>query len=180
MATRQFALNTEPHVAQIGDIELEFQAEVMGDDFMDAYSELREAQRLAGIDPDDLTDVDPARLRQVSRSLRTFLAHLMLPDSAAQFTRLQVIKGGKTLETFTDLDEAAAFAATAGGGARVVDAIRLPDRVLVELLEWSIELYSGGQRPPTSSGASQTRSPRAGRSGTGASPSRGSTRTRGR
>ncbi|MFI9569765.1 hypothetical protein [Streptomyces rishiriensis] len=44
MATRNFALNTEPHIAEIGAIRLEFQPEVFGDEFMDAYVELRDAQ----------------------------------------------------------------------------------------------------------------------------------------
>ncbi|MFF5668789.1 hypothetical protein ACFY8S_01410 [Streptomyces hygroscopicus] len=181
MATRNFALNTEPHVAQVGDIALEFQPEVMGDDFMDAYAELREAQRGIGVDPDDLSGADPGQLRQVSRALRSFLAHLMLPESAELITRLDVVKGGETLGSFTDIEEAEAYAAAVeGGGARVRDALRLPDRVLVELLEWVIELYGGGERPPMSSSASAKASPQGGRPGTGASRSRGSTRTRGR
>jgi len=178
---KNFALNTEPHVAQVGDVELQFQPEVMGDDFMDAYGELRDAQQAIGVNLDDLASVDPAQLRQVSRALRGFLAHLMLPESAELFTRLDVVKGGKVLESFEDLEEAEAYAAKVkGGGARIVDGLRLPDRVLTELLEWVVELFGGGQRPPMSSSGSATPSPQAGRRGTGVSPSRASTRTRGR
>ncbi|MEU5834466.1 hypothetical protein ABZ820_12450 [Streptomyces diacarni] len=181
MATKDFALNTEPHVAQVGDTALEFQPEVMGDDFMDAYSELRDAQQAIGVNLDDLAGVDPAQLRQVSRALRGFLGHLMLPESAELITRLDVVKAGKVVGSFATVEDAEEAAAKVkGGGARVVDGLRLPDRVLAELLEWVVELYGGGQRPPMSSGGSATSSPPVGRPGTGASRSKGSTRTRGR
>ncbi|NED09799.1 hypothetical protein G3I55_50185 [Streptomyces sp. SID6648] len=65
-------------------------------------------------------------------------------------------------------------------GARVVDGLRLPDRVLLELVNWVIELYSGGQHPPTQSAGSSKASRPAGTRGTGTSRSMGSTRTRGR
>jgi hypothetical protein len=176
VAKRTFALNTEPHVATVGGQELEFQPEVMGDEFMDALSELKEAQKAAsGVDLDDLSTVDPDKLRGAARGLRGFLAKLMLPDSAALFTRLDVVKDGAVLESFQDQEEANAYAAEVkGGGARVVDAMRLPDRILVDLMEWVTELYGGGadERPPTSSGASAKASPRAGRRGMGVSPSK--------
>jgi hypothetical protein len=127
MAKKAFALNTEPHVADIGGTELPFKPEVMGDDFMDAYTELRDTQQSGGVDVDDLSGVAPAPLRQVSRALRSFLAHLMLEESAESFTRLDVVKAGDTLKSFTGLVEAEAYAAKAGSGARVVDALRLPD-----------------------------------------------------
>jgi len=178
---KSFALNTEPHVADVAGTELEFQPEVMGDDFMDAYSTLRSSHQTSGVDLDDLDSLDPGKVRGVARGLRTFLAEMMLPDSADLFTRLDVVKAGKVLESFGALADAEAYAGKVkGGGARVVDALRLPDRVLVELLEWVVELYSGGQRPPTSSGVSATASPPRGRRGMGVSPSKASTRTRGR
>lgn len=42
---RSFAINTEPHVAEIGDTELFFQPEVMGDEFLDAYTALQKGRR---------------------------------------------------------------------------------------------------------------------------------------
>lgn len=181
MATKKFALNKEPHVADIDGQELRFQPEVMGDDFMDALGELREAQKAAhGIDMDDLSSLDPTTLKLVARGLRTFLASMMLEESAALFLRLNVVKDGEVLEVFQDWEAAAAFAEQVeGGGAKVVDHLRYPDRVLVQLMEWVTELY-GGDRPPTRSGGSAKASPPAGRRGTGASPSMGPTRTRGR
>ncbi|MFF1964319.1 hypothetical protein ACFVW5_12005 [Streptomyces sp. NPDC058232] len=181
MATKSFSLNTVPHVADIGGVELLFQPEVMGDDFMDAYQSLIDAQKSSGVSLDDLSEVDPAQLRNVSRALRDFLARLMLPESAELFTRVDVVVDGKPVESFADAAEAEAYAAEIAN-ARIVDGLRLPDRVLVELLEWVVELFGGGngQRPPTSSGGSAAASLPPGRRGTGVSPSKGSTRARGR
>ncbi|MDQ0962062.1 hypothetical protein QFZ66_005940 [Streptomyces sp. B4I13] len=178
MATRNFALNTEPHVAEIGAIKLEFHPEVFGDEFMDAYVEMRDAQKAKGVDLDNLAEADPSDIRRTVRSLRLFLSRQMLEDSAARFLRLNVVKDGETVETFQDFDQAEAYAAQ--HGARVVDELRLPTRVIVELLEWVVELFGGGNRPTLSSAASSTPSRQAGRRGTGVSPSRASTRTPGR
>ncbi|MFJ7489674.1 hypothetical protein ACIQZB_00185 [Streptomyces sp. NPDC097727] len=178
---KSFALHTEPHVADIGGTELLFQPEVMGDEFMDAYAELRDAQKAEGVDLDNLGDADPSDIRKSARALRVFLARQMLPESAEQFLRLDVVKGSKVLKCFQDLDEAETYAAKQNG-ARIVDVLRLPTRVLVELLEWVVELYGGGgdARPTTSSSGSSTASRTAGSRLTGPSPSKASTRTRGR
>jgi hypothetical protein len=176
---KSFALHTEPHIADIGGTELLMQPEVMGDEFMDAYAELRDAQKAKGVDLDNLADADPKDVRCTARALRLFLARQMLEESADLFLRLNVVKDGETLEVFHDLDQAEEFAAQ-HDGARVSDELRLPTRVVVELLEWVVELYGGGTRPTTSSSASSTPSRQAGRRGTGVSPSRASTRTPGR
>lgn len=181
---KTFALHTTPHVADVGGTDLQFQPEVMGDEFMDAYAELIDAQKTAsGIDLEDPDGIDPVKLRGAARAMRTFLARVMMPDSAEFFTRLHVVKDGKVLEGFADRVDAEEYAeGVEGGGARVVDAFQLPDRVLVQLLEWVVELYGAGaaERPTTSSSASATPSPRAGRRGTGVSSSRASTSARGR
>ncbi|MGW3565138.1 hypothetical protein ACWDSL_14805 [Streptomyces sp. NPDC000941] len=65
MAKKTFALNTDPHVADIAGTELLFQPEFMGGDFMDAYAELRDAQQSSGVDIDDLAGVAPSPLRAV-------------------------------------------------------------------------------------------------------------------
>jgi hypothetical protein len=149
MATKRFSLHTEPHVAEIGDeLAFEFQPEVDGDQFLDAYDALKE--RYSGLqlgDGNDLAQIQTADLREAIGAVRDFLASLMLPQSAAEF-------------------------ATA----------KLPNRVVMQLLEWAMEIYGGndGQRPPTSSPASAITSPRAGTPGMGSSHSRGSTRARGR
>ncbi|MFF5655196.1 hypothetical protein [[Kitasatospora] papulosa] len=183
---KSFALNTEPHVADVGGTELKFEPEVMGDEFLDAYAEMREGQEAKGVDLDNLGDANPADVRRVVRSLRVFLARQMLPESAADFLRVNVIDAtGTVLATFDDqggpdgLAEAEAFAAEEPG-RRIVDVLRFPTRVVVELLEWVVELYGGGDRPTTSSSASATTSRPSGKRGTAASPSKASTRTPGR
>lgn len=90
MATEGFALNTEPPVAAIGDTELLFQPEVMGDDLMDGYVVLRDAQQAIGVDIDNLENLDSQAIRNIAVALREFLARLMLPESAELITRLQV------------------------------------------------------------------------------------------
>lgn len=141
---RSFALATEPHTAEIGDVELQFQPEIAADEFLDAYERVREASQAASAPESVTTD----QLRDANRAVREFLGELMLPASAQVFAEM-----------------------------------RLPSRVYAELLEWVLELYGGGassERPTGSSSASAPPSRRAGTSGRGALPSKGSTRGRGR
>ncbi|MGC0418413.1 hypothetical protein [Embleya sp. AB8] len=181
MATKKFALNTEPHIAVVGDVELLFQPEVMGDEFLDAYSRLQDTTKRLNIDLADATNADLGTLREATVALRMFLVSLMLPESATVFARWDVVvSGGKVVASHADPEEARE---AAGGrkGARVVDqSMRFPDRVLVELLEWVVELYGGGTRPPTSSNGSALASSSPGILGKGNSRSRASTSTRGR
>jgi hypothetical protein len=185
VARTKIALNTEPHVIEVGeDVELLFQPEVMGDVFIDAYSELREVQEAAtGTDLEDLSALDPAKIRGAARAMRSFLAKLMLPESAEFFTRVDVVKGGEVLASFTNWAEAEEHAAgVKGGGARAQWAFQLPDHAIVQIMDTVVRWYGGGadQRPPTSSSGSAKPSNRAGRRGMGVSPSRVSTPASGR
>ncbi|MFD5570489.1 hypothetical protein [Streptomyces cadmiisoli] len=167
MATKSFSFNTEPHVATVNGHDLLFEAEVMGDEFMDAFTQLKEAQAAAsGIDLDDLSTLDPSKLRGAARGLRQFVARLMLPESAREFLALEVTKDGAVLSNHQDWDEAQQ-AANQTAGARVRYVMQLPDRVLVALMEWVTELYGGGAnaRPTGRSGGSAKASPRGGKSG---------------
>ncbi|MFF4829819.1 hypothetical protein ACFY20_44595 [Streptomyces sp. NPDC001312] len=182
MATKDFAVRTENHVANFGELgTLEFIPEVFGDEFLDGYSKIQDAQRaLEG--ESDLTKMDPLDLRRVYVSMREFLARLMTPESAARFLRFEVIKGGKVVADFRSREAAEAYASELTGAVRVEDkSMRLPDRYLVELLEWTSELYAGGGDRPTgpSSGSSRA-SRRAGTPSKGSSRSKGSTSTAGR
>ncbi|MDH6489677.1 hypothetical protein [Streptomyces sp. SAI-127] len=176
MANKSFSYNTDPHVATVNGTELRFEPEIMGDEFMDAFGELRDAQKAAqGIDLEDLSTLDPAALRGASRGLRGFLARLMLPEDAERFMALNVAtKDGTLLSTHQEWDEAQE-AADQVDGARVKWAMPMPDRILVQLMEWVTELYGGGadQRPPTSRGGSAKASPRAGKAGAARSRSKG-------
>ncbi|MCX4458688.1 hypothetical protein OOK58_43035 [Streptomyces sp. NBC_01728] len=182
MATKDFSVRTEPHVANLGDLgKLEFVPEVFGDEFLDGYTKVQEAQAALG-DETDLTKLEPGTLRGVYGSMRAFLGTLMTPESAEKFLRFEVIKGGKVAARFRSRDEAEKHASELTGAARVEDkSMRLPDRVLVELLEWVTELYGGGNdRPTTPSSGSSRASRRAGTPGKAPSRSKVSTRTAGR
>lgn len=86
---KRFAIRTEPHVAEIGDdIELLFQPEVMGDEFMDAYARLQSAQAKLPADPEQLAQVDPEVIKQAKAAVREFLADLMVPESREHFAEL--------------------------------------------------------------------------------------------
>ncbi|MEU6594807.1 hypothetical protein ABZ923_37370 [Streptomyces sp. NPDC046881] len=180
MATRDFAVRTENHVANLTGLgTLEFVPEVFGDEFLDGYSRVQEAQRAIGGE-EDLTKMDPATLREVYGSMREFLGSLMTPESAERWLRFEVIKGAKLVDHYRSRAQAEEKAAEEGG--RVVDkSMRVPDRVLLELLEWTVELYGGGNdRPTTPSSGSSRASRRAGTPGKASSPSKASTRTAGR
>jgi hypothetical protein len=182
VATRDFAVRTEPHVATLGDLgELHLVPEVFGDEFLDGYNKVMEAQRALGGE-EDLTKMDAAALRQVYGSMREFLGGLLTPESAERWLRFEVIKGGKVVDHFRSRAEAEEKAAELGPTARVQDkSMRVPDRVLVELLEWTSELYGGGNdRPTTPSSGSSRASRRAGTPGKAPSRSKVSTRTAGR
>ncbi|MFH8577111.1 hypothetical protein [Streptomyces zaomyceticus] len=184
MANRKFALNRQPHEAEIGDdTTLLFQPEVLGDDFLDAYGRLQETTKKLNVDLSDASNVDLSQVREANVALRVFLASLMLPESAGEFARWEVRTGEKVISSHGTPQEAQEAAAGRKGATKVVDAgLRFPDRVLVDLMEWVVELYggAGGQRPPTSSNDSATASQRPTPRGRAVSPSRGSTSTRGR
>lgn len=115
MATKAFAINTEPHVATVGDHVLKFQPEVIGADFAQAYAELRTVQAKVKGNKASSTkhakeeNLDPAVLVEVHDAMRSFVRRFLLEESYAAF-----------------------------------DVMRLPDRILVQLLEWTAELYGGG------------------------------------
>lgn len=187
---KSFALNTEPHVAELGDgTELLFKPEIMSDEFLDALAEMREEQKeKTGVDVEGLSLSDADAVRAATSGLRTFLAHLMLPESAELMLRAYVERDGKRVQlgkadrVFPTFAEAKAYAdslSEKGGRARAVWGLRMPDRHLLEMLDWTVEMYTGGRRPPTSSGASAGGPAKAGTRGTGASRSKGSTRARG-
>ncbi|MFD5788566.1 hypothetical protein ACFWH1_18330 [Streptomyces sp. NPDC127037] len=185
MARKQITLNTEPHVVEIGADELLFQPEVMGDEFVEAFTDFREAVLVAnGVDLDDMDSLTPENLRSIASGMRTFLARLMLPESAELFTRVDVTGAdGEVLGSFQSWADATAFVdGLSGQTGKPRWAMRLPDRVLVEIMEFVVELYGGGadQRPPTSPSASASGSRKGGRRGTAVLPSKASTRTPGR
>ena len=115
MATKSFAIRTEPHVADVGGTLLQFHAEVIGAEFAPAYAELRGVQqRVKGNKASSSkhakdADMDPAVLVDLHNAMKKFVRGFLLPESQTVF-----------------------------------DGLRLPDRVLVQLMEWTAELYGSG------------------------------------
>lgn len=117
MSVKTFAINTAPHVAKIGSTELLFQPEVIGADFMAAYSELSGAQKTIAALKDD---AEPKDLAHLTEAMRSFVAKLLLDDEAI----------------------------------KVFNGLKLPDRVLVQLIEWTAEIYGGSAGKDENTGRS--------------------------
>lgn len=130
MATKTFEIRTEPHEAVIGPHTLLLEPEVIGAEFAQAYSEIREVQnkvksaqggkssstkhaKADGLDADVLTELSDA--------MRAFVRQFMLPDSQSVF-----------------------------------DGMRVPDRILVKLMEYVAELYGGGSGNPAAAGGTSS------------------------
>ncbi len=108
MAARSFSINTTPHEAVIGDTKLLLLPEVLGAEFADAYSLLKEAQQAV---KDAGDNVGGDELRAINEGMREFINGFLLEESKADF-----------------------------------ESLKLPDRVLVQLLEYVAELYGGGTK----------------------------------
>jgi len=152
VAQRTFTLNTEPHKAVVGDTLLHFLPEVLGTEMLDAYAILQAAQQAAKDGGDAET------LRTSLRAVREFLAALMTDESATLLLTLDVITADNVVAaSFTD--PAAAKASSASlPGSKVRERLQLPQRILLELLEWVMELHGAGTgasaRPTMPSAAS--------------------------
>lgn len=175
---KTITLNTEPHEAVVGPHTLLFQPEMYGDEFLDAFGRLQDVQKTLG----DVSELSGERIRGLYAEMRCFLARLMVPATAEIFSRHEVTApDGTVFSVHIDRDEAEAAALEHAGGATVEDkSLRLPDRILVELMEWVVELYGGGNRPTGSSNGSAPASSKAGTPGRGPSSSRASIRAAGR
>ena len=122
MATKTFEIRTDPHEAVIGSTTLLFEAEVIGAEFAQAYSSLRDVQqKVKGAQGGKASstkhaksdDIDADVLTELSDAMRGFVRRFMLPESQTVF-----------------------------------DGLRLPDRILVQLMEYVAELYGGGSGGP--------------------------------
>lgn len=130
MTERVFEIRTEPHKAVIGGIAILFQAEIVGAQFAQAYNKLRSVQdRVNSAKGSKASSTKNAKAENVSPEL--------LAELSAAMT--DFVGGFVTPESET------AFA-----------GLRLPDRVLVELMQWVAELYGSGGGNPSDSGGSST------------------------
>ncbi|AMD42745.1 hypothetical protein SEA_XKCD426_4 [Streptomyces phage Xkcd426] len=128
MASKTFAINTEPHEAVVGTTTLLLEPEVIGAEFAQAYDSLRVIQtkvktaqggKASSTKHAKEDGITSELLAELSDAMRTFVRKFLLPDSAAEF-----------------------------------DKMRLPDRVLVQLMEYVAELYGGGSQGNDGGGTS--------------------------
>jgi hypothetical protein len=87
VATISIAVRTEPHVAELGDVEVLFQPEVDGSDLLEQYAILRERQKELGVDVDaaDITPEDVEAAKKARQALADFVMWPMLPESRETF-----------------------------------------------------------------------------------------------
>jgi hypothetical protein len=133
VAERTFNINTEPHTARIGEHVLLFEPEVIGSDFIQAYTALQDVQQRASASNRPARKAsatqhakasevpDTKILKELDSAMRAFLEELLVPESR---------------ETFRTM--------------------RLPQRVLVQLIEWVTELYGGGSGNPDAAGGTSS------------------------
>lgn len=119
MAERVFEVRTKPHTARIGDQTFLFQPEAEGAEFVKAYTELQDVQAEVA------RKLKPAK---ASSSKHAKQAETDLSIVADLDRAMREFLSGLMLEESRE-----AFAAT-----------RIPQRVLVEMIEWTAELYGGG------------------------------------
>lgn len=145
MAEKSFSIQTEPHLAKIGDVTLSFVPEANGSELIQNYSKLRKIQQSVNLEE------NPEDALKVIRAAREFLGSLMLPESQELFTTLDVVADdGKILASFRSMERAEAEAARYVE-AKIVDRFPLPQRVMTKLTEWALEVLGGGARPTGSS-----------------------------
>lgn len=130
MATRTFEIRTEPHLATIGEDTLAFTPEVIGADFAQAYDKLRQVQSKV---------------------------------KAAQAGKASSTKHAKEDGIGSDVlsELSAAMREFVGGflmpeSVTVFAAMRLPDRILIQLMEWVAELYGGGSGNQAAAGGTSS------------------------
>ena len=117
---RVFSIRTEPHPVQIGETVVRFQPEVNGAEFAAAYA--------------GLTDVQ----KRVSKSAGGKASSTKHARAEVELIADDLIDVSEAMRTFitrflNDDESRKAFA-----------EISLPDRILVELIEYIGELYGGG------------------------------------
>ena len=128
--SRTFEIRTEPHEAIIGPHTLLLEPEVVGTEFATAYATLREVQR-------------KVKGAQASKGSSTKHA-----------------KGdGLNAEVLIELSEAMRVFVRKfmlPDSQAVFDGMRVPDRVLVKLMEYVAELYGGGSGNPVAAGGTSS------------------------
>lgn len=129
MAEKSFAIRTEPHRADIGGTVLLLQPEVVGAEFTDAYAEVRKVQSLVrSVEGGGKASSTKHKSEVDPEALRK------ISDAMREFVRGFLLEESRP----------------------VFDGMRLPDRVLVELMQWVAELYGGGSGNGDAAGGTST------------------------
>lgn len=119
MAERVFEIRTEPHRAVLGDTVLLFEPETYGADFLDAYNKLRDVQSRVG--------------RKAAGTKASSTKHAKEADiSADELAELNSVMR-EFVKRFLVPESVPVF-----------EKLRLPDRILLQLIEFAAELYGGG------------------------------------
>jgi len=119
MAERSFEINVDPHVFNVGGARLLLQPEVVGAEFATAYAELRKVQQ---------------RVQQSQKAAK----------GASSTKHKTADADGIDAEVLTELHEAMRSFLRRfmlPESQEVFDGLRLPDRILVAMLEAAAELY---------------------------------------
>lgn len=127
MATRTFTLNTSPHEAVIGNTVLFLQPEVDGATFVEAYAGLRDAQA------------------KVTGTKASSTKHAKAVDTDPETLRELSAAMRGFIRRFLLEDSTGPF-----------DALSLPDRILVQLVEYLAEIYGGGSGNRDADGGTST------------------------
>lgn len=131
MATRTFEINTEPHEAVLGKDIVYFMPEVVGAEFIQAYDGLREVQK---------------KLNAASGGKASSTKHAKDSDVDGDLLGQLYAAMRTFIRKFLANDE-----------ERVkFDKLTVPDRVLVQLVEYVAELYGGGSGNPGAAGGTST------------------------
>lgn len=128
--SRTFEIRTEPHEAVIGPHTLLLEPEVIGAEFATAYATLREVQR-------KVRSAEPAKGSSTKHAKGDGLnAEILieLSDAMRVFVRKFMLPDSQA----------------------VFDGMRVPDRVLVKLMEYVAELYGGGSGNPDAAGGTSS------------------------
>lgn len=131
MAERVFTIRTEPHRAVIGETTLFLVPEANSGDFLDSYNQMRTAQEVLH------------RKTNGSKSSSTKHAKASEVDTEAL---AQVNRSMRDFVTRFLLPDS----------VPVFQNMTLPDRVLLELIEFAAELYGGGSGNPDADGGTST------------------------
>lgn len=128
--SRTFEIRTEPHEAVIGPHTLLLEPEVVGAEFATAYAALREVQR-------KVRSAEPAKGSSTKHAKADGLnadVLIELSDAMRVFVRKFMLPDSQA----------------------VFDGMRVPDRVLVKLMEYVAELYGGGSGNPDAAGGTSS------------------------